>query len=99
MFAMAPWLQCRHSVAELERLLSDVSVILVGMQRIGGMSSVALQLSDGIAAFDRLYSWVQWCAQQLASHDCAGASLWSSDVPLGSDSSPTFIRANEHCSL
>ena len=53
-FAMAQWPQCRHSVAELERLLSEVSVILAGMQRIGGMSSVALQLSDGIAAFDRL---------------------------------------------
>jgi len=65
-FAMAPWLQCRHSVAELERLLSEVSVILSVMQRIGGMSSVALQLSDGIAAFDRLYAWVQWCHPQLA---------------------------------
>ena len=84
---MAAWHQCRQSVAELERFLSAVTAIVTGMHRLGGMSSLALQLNDGMAAVDRLSSSVQWCSRRLASHECAGASLWASDVPVGIASS------------
>ena len=80
---MVAWHECRHSVAELERLLSAVTAIVTNMHRLGGMFALALQVDDGMAAVDRLSSWVQWCSRQLALHECAGASLWASDLPVG----------------
>ena len=43
-------------MAELERLLSVVTAIVSNMQRLGGMTAVALQVDDGMKAVDRLSS-------------------------------------------
>ena len=62
-------------MAELERLLSAVTAIVSNMQRLGGLSAVALQVDDSMKAVDRLSSWVELCSRQLSLHDCAGGCL------------------------